>query len=190
MKKIPGLFLLLFILSACTQTPTISQSSNSATNAGTESSVSAKSGKIAFTEITVKPVELYDLLAEELPSAALTKIALETSVRYGFIYEAEALDQTNRREYEWRIHPATKEIIRQEESRSLDRETALTREQVEKITEIVDSVLAGAGTNARLDGWSAEVEAGRPILEVELAGISGSEKYFNLDTGALIRIDD
>lgn len=188
MKKISFALFVLLMLAGCSQQQA---PQTSATSSAPNQMMETMTGPVTFEEISVTPVDVLDLFTKEQPDAFIYAIKLETSRRHGHVYELDGIDEKAKREHEWTVHPGTAEILSQSSSRSDDREKALTKEQLARIPELVQSALADVGESATLEEWQASYELRRPILEMEINRKGGGdvEKYFNLDTGELIKKD-
>ena len=71
-------------------------------------------------------------------------------------------------------------------------EMEITREQVEKVMDLVDKALSEAEDGATLKEWTIDADDGLVKLEVELDvdGFDDQERTYNIETGELLEIDN
>lgn len=168
------------------------QTTDNATN-DTQDTTQIPSGDVSDS-ISVKPEETFDIFLEKYPDAKITHIKLNRKMD-SFIYEVEGFEGDT--EIELKIDPIDGAIITEDRDREKDRDRdhheneAITREQVEKASDLIDKTLVDAGEGATLKEWKIQVDDGVTKLEIELGepGFGDVEYKYNLDTGELIEKD-
>lgn len=205
MKKIYLLPMVLLLLAGCQSNTTTSKttSGTSATKTAETSVVStetdetvaksAQSTKITMDQITLQPVDIYDLLLKEYPELRIFSFALDDHRSYGFVYEVEALDDAASKKLELEIHPVSGEIVRKQES-SLSVgyrfKKNLTRDLLASIPDLIDRTLTDS-PNSSVVEWEAEHDDGRFNFEIATrSGVRTTDRVYNLETGELVEISD
>ena len=143
-----------------------------------------------YTNLTMQAVDAFDTFMAEYPDAKISKVQLDKDLG-DFVYKVEGFMENN--EYELEIDPMTAEILKKEEDTDDDQdEIEISREQVEKVNDLVDNSLTDAGEDAELEEWTLDEEDGQIKLEVEVKvdGLTDTEYSYLIDSGELIEKDD
>ncbi|NLM67525.1 MAG: hypothetical protein GX180_10200 [Enterococcus sp.] len=189
MKKIYFLPVAFLFLTACQTMPlkpestTLSSEVSTATSTKVESSEPRPSStvtvseneeilskKITVSEITLTPIDVYEIALESYPELHIYSLGLDNDRIYGFVYEVEGVNEATEQKIELDIHPVSGKIVHKEEETwhiKDQMKKELTRERITNIQSLVDQTLA-QNPNATLDEWVAEYDDGRFELEVEI----------------------
>ncbi|MDN6195473.1 MAG: PepSY domain-containing protein [Atopostipes suicloacalis] len=143
-----------------------------------------------YTNLKIQGEEAFDTFMDEYPDAKVSKVQLDKDMN-DFVYKVEGFEGNN--EYELKINPTDGSILNKEEETDDDQdEMEISREQVEKVADLVEKSLSDAGEGATLDEWTLDEDDGLVKLEVEI-DIDGSddiEHTYDIETGELLEKDD
>lgn len=140
-----------------------------------------------YEEIKISPMDAFDIYIEKYPATKVKKVQLDKDFGY-YVYKVEGFDKDY--EYEIKINPVTGEIIRDEKEMDTDQDVEIAKDQLKKVTGIVDLALEDAGDGAIIEEWTLEVEDGKVVIEVEIErpGLDDIEYLYDLD-GNLLKKD-
>lgn len=142
------------------------------------------------TGLTLQPEEAFDIYGDKYPNAKITQVQLNQDMG-NFVYKIEGFEGTT--EYEMKIDPSDGTILKESTDTDNDiDEKELTREQVEKVMDLVDKDLANAEEGTLLKEWTIDEDNGLVKLEVELNqdGFDDQEHTYNIETGELMEMGD
>ena len=145
-----------------------------------------------YANLTVKPEEAFDVYRDKYPNAKITQVQLDQDMG-NFVYKVDGFEGTT--EYELKIDPMDATILKEDTDTDKDDdldEMEITREQVEKVMDLVDKALSEAEDGATLKEWTIDADDGLVKLEVELDvdGFDDQERTYNIETGELLEIDN
>lgn len=143
-----------------------------------------------YTNLTVKPEEAFDVYQDKYPNAKITQVQLDQDMG-NFVYKVDGFEGTT--EYELKIDPMDGTILKEDTDKDDDLdEMEITREQVEKVMDLVDKALSEAEDGASLKEWTIDADDGLVKLEVELDldGFDDQEHTYDIETGELLEIDN
>ncbi len=140
---------------------------------------------VAYQKISITTTEAFDIYMEKYPNTQVKEIELD-SRNNTFVYKVEGFDEN--KVYKVYIDADTGNIINTEEKLSKNRHKGFSKDNLNKVEELVNKAIGAEGIGARLDDWEIEIENGILVLEIEIDKIIGKDvKYkYNLETGELI----
>ncbi|MCK9216976.1 MAG: PepSY domain-containing protein [Firmicutes bacterium] len=143
---------------------------------------------VAYQKISITATEAFDIYMERYPNTQVKEIELDSRNNV-FVYKVEGFDES--KVYKVYIDADTGNILNTEEKLSRDRHRGFSKDNLNKVEELVNMAIAAEGIGARLDDWEIEIENGVLVLEIEIDKIVGRDvKYkYNLETGELILKD-
>lgn len=140
---------------------------------------------VAYQKISITTTEAFDIYMEKYPNTQVKEIELDSRNNI-FVYKVEGFDEN--KVYKVYINADTGNIINTEEKLSKNRHKGFSKDNLNKVEELVNKAIGAEGIGARLDDWEIEIENGILVLEIEIDKIVGKDvKYkYNLETGELI----
>lgn len=159
------------------------------TDEGTDADVETPKADEALN-LTLQPEEAFDIYQDKYPNATITQLQLDKDMG-SFVYKVDGFE--GNMEMELKIDPMDGTVLKEETDTDDDMDdAAITREHVTKVIELVEQALTEAGDGAQIKEWTLDMDDGIAKLEVELdkKGMDNEERTYNVDTGALIEIDN
>lgn len=120
---------------------------------------------VKYDDIKLTPSDALNVYVEKYPETVVKEIELELKSN-SYIYKVEGYDKE--KEYKIYVDPVDGVITKTTEKISKRMYSDISKENTDKIGEILDRVLGEAPENSEIDKWSLELEDGELELDVRL----------------------
>ena len=139
----------------------------------------------------ITEVDAYDIFIEKYDGAKVYQVQYDGGYREDY-YKVEGSDSEN--EYELKLKKDTGEEVSADNEvfDDIEDDIEITKEDVEKISSLIDKAKNEASANALVEEWTLETDDNRLVLEIEFEeeGLSDLEITYDFESEEVIERDN